>query len=87
MEGLFKLQEVMTIQRKREKAPQIRSLKGIVQLQNDEKAEILWANNIFKERVVSNTNQNLGLCVLAKNYDSFQVKEFLLKLTYRVSVV
>jgi hypothetical protein len=87
MEGLFKLQEVMTIQRKREKAPQIRSLKGVVQLQNDEKAEILWANNIFKERVVTKTNQNLGLCVFAKNYDNFQVKEFLLKLTYRVRLI
>jgi hypothetical protein len=84
MEGLFKLQEVMTVQRKKEKAPQIRSLKGVIQLQNDEKAEILWANGIFKERVVSNTIQNLGLCVLARNYDKFQVKEYLLKLTYRV---
>jgi hypothetical protein len=32
MEGLYKLQEVMTIQRRREKATQIRSLKGISQL-------------------------------------------------------
>lgn len=35
MEGLFKLQEVMTVQRKKEKTTQIRSLKGIAQLQND----------------------------------------------------
>jgi hypothetical protein len=35
MEGLFKLQEVMSAQRKREKTPQVRSLKGIAQLQND----------------------------------------------------
>lgn len=48
MEGLFRLQQVMTLQRKREKAPQVRSLKGVVQLQNDERAEILWANGVFK---------------------------------------
>jgi hypothetical protein len=48
MEGLFQLQQVMTLQRKREKAPQVRSLKGVVQLQNDERAEILWANGVFK---------------------------------------
>lgn len=87
MEGLFKLQEVMTVQRKKEKAAQIRSLKGVIQLQNDEKAEILWASGIFKERVVSGTSQNLGLCVLARNYDKFQVKEYLLKLTYRVNIL
>jgi hypothetical protein len=44
MEGLFRLQQVMTVQRKREKAPHLRSLKGVAQLQNDEKVELLWAN-------------------------------------------
>lgn len=53
--------------------PQIRSLKGVARLQSDEKAEILWANHIFKEKVVLNA-ENLGFCVLSKNYDEFQVK-------------
>lgn len=65
----------MTVYRKREKAPQLRSLKGVVQLQNDERAEILWANGVFKERVIpNNTQKTLGFCVLARNYDEFQVK-------------
>jgi hypothetical protein len=85
MEGLFRLQEVMSVQRKREKTPQVRSLKGMAQLQNDERAELLWANGVFKERVVPATAaQTLGFCVFARNYDEFQLKEFLLKLTYRV---
>jgi hypothetical protein len=70
MEGLFRLHQVMALQRKREKAPQVRSLKGIVQVQNEERAEILWANGIFKERVVpASERQTLGFCVLARNYD------------------
>lgn len=74
MEGLFRLQQVMTLQRKREKVPQLRSIKGVVLMNEGQRAELLWANGIYKERPITTDKQALGLCILARNYDQFQVK-------------
>ena len=86
MEGLFRLQEVMTLQRKREKVTQLRSIKGIVLLKDEQRTEILWANGVFKERPAPTGQQTLGICVLARNYDQLELKSFLLSLTSRVLI-
>jgi len=69
MEGLYKLEESITIYKKKEKVPQIRCLKGVLQLDNKDKVEIVWANRDFRERVITDNQKNLGLFVLSRHFD------------------
>ena len=86
MEGLYRLEEAMTRLRKREKVPQIRCLKGCLRSeQPDQLHELIWANADFREREVSG-KKVLGLFVMSRRFDEFQVKEFLLQLTRRVTL-
>jgi hypothetical protein len=88
METLYKLEESITLLRKREKCPRIRCIKGAIRSgQEGEKLEILWAGQELRERQLSDNNRSLGIFIMASNYDEFQVKEFLLSLTYRVHLL
>lgn len=43
MEMLYRLEESITIMKRREKNPRIRCIKGVIQTQEGETIEILWA--------------------------------------------
>ncbi len=85
METLYYLEESLTVIRKREKVPHIRCLKGVFQLEDGQRLEIVWANGEYREVSVSK-DAELGVFVLCRNYDQFNLKEFLLSLTKRVII-
>lgn len=74
MEMLYRLEESIALLKRREKCPRIRCLKGVIQNQEGVKTDILWAGLELKERPLVSKSSNLGIFILANNYDEFQVK-------------
>jgi hypothetical protein len=78
MLGLYFLEEVMTVVRRRAKAPRIRSVKGYVKVrknENDPRCEefvikdIAWANDEFRENETNSMGRPFGFSILSNRYD------------------
>ena len=72
--GLYFLEEVMTIVRKRSKVPQIRSIKATVKTKSSGDSEevlkeINWANSQYQVEECRDTGRQLGFSVISSRYD------------------
>ena len=74
MLGLYFLEEVMAIVRRRWKVPQIRSIKATVKVKASENSkpevtEINWANSQYREDLCKDADKQLGFSIVSKRYD------------------
>ena len=96
MMGLYFLEEVMAVVRKRSKATQIRSIKGLIKKRKEESGkeseetelkDICWANNEFKNEETRQSERPLGFSILSIRYDEMEVRNLIEGLSFKVKNV
>ena len=88
MMGLFQLEKIMAVVRKRMKVTQIRSIKAAARVKVGEKETVLkeinWANNQYREEVCADESRQLGFSIISRRYDEVEVRKFIESLSCKV---
>lgn len=75
--------------RRKEKVPQIRSLKAVLKSKEEQKEplktiEVSWSNNYFKQEILKETTRALGFSILCRRYSDLEIRNFIESLSYKV---